>query len=245
MTLAAEPDHGPAERGLAAQPGLPGRAAARRDRSPPEPERQGHRASPSPPALRCPPTTIDGPVVDWTTSRPAPGALVEALLLPDSLPYRGLADSSGRISARPAAGRRLPRPRRAGPEPEPPARRPRGVRQRAARRAARPPPASCGRSCTTRRRARIREVTVARQRPARRSSFTQKLDPAPAARSPTQVTVRVLPDSTPVRVVVAAAQAGGRQPPSPRRARRAAGHHRAGLGGATRPGAARPPAGPA
>ena len=44
-----------------------------------------------------PTATITGLVVDWTTSRPAPAALVEALLLPDSLPYRGLADSSGRI----------------------------------------------------------------------------------------------------------------------------------------------------
>jgi len=48
-----------------------------------------------------PTTTIDGTVVDWSTSRPAPGALVEALLLPDSLPYRGLADSTGHISLGP------------------------------------------------------------------------------------------------------------------------------------------------
>jgi Big-like domain-containing protein len=45
-----------------------------------------------------PATTIDGTVVDWSTSRPAPGALVEALLLKDSLPYRGLADSAGHFS---------------------------------------------------------------------------------------------------------------------------------------------------
>ncbi|MGH7513089.1 MAG: Ig-like domain-containing protein [Gemmatimonadales bacterium] len=48
-----------------------------------------------------PNTTIDGIVVDWTTSRPAPAALVEALLLADSLPYRGLADSSGHFSLGP------------------------------------------------------------------------------------------------------------------------------------------------
>jgi hypothetical protein len=48
-----------------------------------------------------PATTIEGTVVDWTTNRPAPAALVEALLLADSLPYRGLADSSGHFSLGP------------------------------------------------------------------------------------------------------------------------------------------------
>jgi hypothetical protein len=48
-----------------------------------------------------PSTILDGLVVDWTTSRPAPGALVEALHLPDSLIYRGLADSMGRVSLGP------------------------------------------------------------------------------------------------------------------------------------------------
>ena len=48
-----------------------------------------------------PATTIDGTVVDWTTSRPAAGALVEAVLLPDSLPYRGVADSSGHVKLGP------------------------------------------------------------------------------------------------------------------------------------------------
>jgi len=42
-----------------------------------------------------PKTVLTGRVVDWSTSRPAANALVEALLLPDSLPYRALADSSG------------------------------------------------------------------------------------------------------------------------------------------------------
>jgi hypothetical protein len=48
-----------------------------------------------------PQTTLEGQVVDWSTSRTAPGALVVASLLPDSLPYRGVADSSGRFSLGP------------------------------------------------------------------------------------------------------------------------------------------------
>jgi hypothetical protein len=48
-----------------------------------------------------PSTILQGTVVDWTTSRPAPAALVEAILLPDSLPYRGVTDSSGHISLGP------------------------------------------------------------------------------------------------------------------------------------------------
>jgi hypothetical protein len=48
-----------------------------------------------------PATVIDGTVVDWTTNRPAAGALVEAVLLPDSLSYRGIADSSGHIKLGP------------------------------------------------------------------------------------------------------------------------------------------------
>ena len=42
-----------------------------------------------------PTTTLEGTVVDWRTNQPAPAALVDALLMPDSLPYRALADSSG------------------------------------------------------------------------------------------------------------------------------------------------------
>ena len=49
----------------------------------------------------APRTTFQGLVVDWTSARPAPGALVVALRLPDSLPYRGVADSSGRFSLGP------------------------------------------------------------------------------------------------------------------------------------------------
>jgi hypothetical protein len=48
-----------------------------------------------------PERTLEGTVVDWTSGRPAPAALVVATLLPDSLPYRGLADSSGRFSLAP------------------------------------------------------------------------------------------------------------------------------------------------
>jgi hypothetical protein len=44
-----------------------------------------------------PGTTLRGMVVDWTTRRPLPRGLVEAVLLPDSLPYRTSADSSGRF----------------------------------------------------------------------------------------------------------------------------------------------------
>jgi len=48
-----------------------------------------------------PQTMLQGQVMDWSTSRPAPGALVIASLLPDSLPYRGVADSGGRFSLGP------------------------------------------------------------------------------------------------------------------------------------------------
>ncbi len=48
-----------------------------------------------------PSRTLQGLVVDWSTNRPAVQALVEALLLPDSLPYHGLTDSTGRFSLGP------------------------------------------------------------------------------------------------------------------------------------------------
>lgn len=48
-----------------------------------------------------PQTRLEGIVVDWSGNRPAPAALVVATLLPDSLSYRGLADSSGRFSLGP------------------------------------------------------------------------------------------------------------------------------------------------
>ena len=49
----------------------------------------------------APSTTLTGLVVDWTARRPAAQALVEALLLPDSLPYRTLADSNGKFTLGP------------------------------------------------------------------------------------------------------------------------------------------------
>jgi hypothetical protein len=48
-----------------------------------------------------PTNTLQGQIVDWGTSRPAGNALVIATLLPDSLPYRGVTDSSGRFSLGP------------------------------------------------------------------------------------------------------------------------------------------------
>jgi hypothetical protein len=48
-----------------------------------------------------PQTTLQGVVVDWSSSRPAAAALVVAALMPDSLAYRGAADSSGHFSLGP------------------------------------------------------------------------------------------------------------------------------------------------
>ena len=45
------------------------------------------------PAL--PTARLEGSAVDWVAGRAAAGALIEALLLPDSLPYRAIADSVG------------------------------------------------------------------------------------------------------------------------------------------------------
>lgn len=53
-----------------------------------------------------PTAAIRGIIYDWTSSRPAPGALIEAVLLPDSLVYRFTADSAGGFALRPLpAGR--------------------------------------------------------------------------------------------------------------------------------------------
>jgi Bacterial Ig-like domain len=41
---------------------------------------------------------LRGRTVDWSTTRPAPAALVEATLFPDSLTYRTTSDSSGRFN---------------------------------------------------------------------------------------------------------------------------------------------------
>jgi hypothetical protein len=48
-----------------------------------------------------PTAKLDGIVVDWSTARPAASALVEAILLPDSLPYRALTDSGGKFALGP------------------------------------------------------------------------------------------------------------------------------------------------
>jgi hypothetical protein len=48
-----------------------------------------------------PQLTLQGQVVDWSTARPATNGLIIATLLPDSLPYRGVADSSGHFSLGP------------------------------------------------------------------------------------------------------------------------------------------------
>jgi hypothetical protein len=144
-----------------------------------------------------PSVTIEGTVVDWTTSRPAAAALVEALLLPDSLDYRGLADSSGHIALGPLpAGSYLVRgvidqnqnntfdPREAFDT----------VRLAPGKTSAgelwafvhdTTPP-------------RIREITVADSMAAS-VALSQTLDPAQRL-ALSAVTVRVLPDSTPVRV---------------------------------------------
>lgn len=44
---------------------------------------------------------LRGRVVSWASRRPVPQGLVEAVLMPDSLPYRTLADSAGRFTLGP------------------------------------------------------------------------------------------------------------------------------------------------
>ena len=144
-----------------------------------------------------PATTIDGTVIDWTTSRPVAGALVEAVLLPDSLPYRGLADSSGHFKLGPLPdGQYLVR----GVLDEN-----RNVRfdGREAFDTVRLAPGKTAAGelwafvhDTTP--MRIREVTVIDSTSAS-IELSQSL--APGLRiAPSQVTVRILPDSTPIRV---------------------------------------------
>ncbi len=52
----------------------------------------------------APGTIFHGSIINWTTSRPVPQALVEAMLLPDSLIYRSLADSVGDFTLGPLPG---------------------------------------------------------------------------------------------------------------------------------------------
>ena len=144
-----------------------------------------------------PATTIEGTVVDWSTSRPAPRALVEAILLPDSLPYRGLADSSGRISLGPLpAGEYLVRGvvdqnrnlRADGREAFD------SVRLAAGKTSAGELWAFVHDTAP----ARIRTITVTDSVSAT-IELSQHLDPGQRL-TPDAVTVRLLPDSTPVRV---------------------------------------------
>jgi hypothetical protein len=51
-----------------------------------------------------PQLTLQGQIVDWSTARPPADGLVIATLLPDSLQYRGVADSSGRFILGPLPG---------------------------------------------------------------------------------------------------------------------------------------------
>ncbi len=48
-----------------------------------------------------PAASLSGRVVSWSTRRPVPQGLVEAVLMPDSLAYRTLADSTGRFTLGP------------------------------------------------------------------------------------------------------------------------------------------------
>jgi hypothetical protein len=145
-----------------------------------------------------PTATVEGTVVDWTTGRPAPAALVEALLFPDSLPYRGIADSSGHFALGPLpTGEYLVRGtidqnRNAAADPREPFD---TVRLASGKTAAgelwtfvhdTTPP-------------RIQEIAVADSVSAM-VSLSQTLDPRQRLRLDA-VTVRSLPDSTPVRVI--------------------------------------------
>lgn len=145
-----------------------------------------------------PTTTLEGLVVDWGTSRPSPAALVEALLLPDSLPYRALADSSGHFAFGPLpAGEYLVRGvidqnRNLRPDP------------REAFDSVRLAP---GKTAAGELWAFVHDTAPPRIRTASVTDsvsatveFTESLDPHQRL-APAQVTVRILPDSTPVRVV--------------------------------------------
>jgi hypothetical protein len=144
-----------------------------------------------------PQTTLEGEVVDWGTSRPAVGGLVIATLLPDSLPYRGIADSSGRFTIGP-----LPQGeylitgvldqngdhRQDSREAYGTARLPRG----------RTNAGEIWAFVHDTTPARIQNVTV-NDSVSASIAFTQKLDPRQRM-SPRDVRLRLLPDSTPYPV---------------------------------------------
>jgi hypothetical protein len=144
-----------------------------------------------------PETTFEGTVVDWTSGRPAPAALVVATQLPDSLPYRGLADSSGRFSLGPlppgdyiVSGvldenrNHLADPREAFDSLRAPRGRQGALELWAFVHDTAPP--------------RIRTVTPADSVSAA-VEFAQSLDPRQRLQ-PSAVRVSLLPDSTPVRI---------------------------------------------
>ncbi len=144
-----------------------------------------------------PETTFEGTVVDWSSGRPAPAALVVATQLPDSLPYRGLADSSGRFSLGPLPPGEylvsgvldedrdhLADPREAFDSLRVPLGRDSVLELWAFVHDTAPP--------------RIRTVTPTDSVSAA-AEFTQSLDPGQRLQ-PSAVRVSLLPDSTPVRI---------------------------------------------
>jgi hypothetical protein len=144
-----------------------------------------------------PQTTFQGTVVDWTSARPSPQALVVAMHLPDSLRYRGLADSSGRFSLGPLPpgdyvvsgvldenGNRLAEPREAFDSVRVPRGRAGEFELWAFVHDTAPP--------------RIRTVSPADSLSAT-VELTQPLDPRQRLQ-PSAVRLSLLPDSTPVKV---------------------------------------------
>jgi hypothetical protein len=144
-----------------------------------------------------PRTTFRGTVMDWRSGRPAPAALVVATQLPDSLPYRALADSSGDFTLGPLpAGEyivsgvldenrnNLEDPREAFDSVRVPAGRDSTVELWAFVHDTSPP--------------RIRAVTSTDSVSAA-VEFTQSLDPRQRLQ-PSSVRVSLLPDSTPVAI---------------------------------------------
>ncbi|MGH7628146.1 MAG: Ig-like domain-containing protein [Gemmatimonadales bacterium] len=74
---------------------LPGVTDVRRNRA------DVHRVVTFTTGAALPEDSLGGTVIDWKVGRPAAGALVEAVMLPDSLVYRAVADSSGNFRLRP------------------------------------------------------------------------------------------------------------------------------------------------
>ena len=98
--LAPQPAQRPAQGRVAPQPGLPGRAASgvKDIRNNAEDSLVVVTFTTGAP---LPTRRLRGRVVDWTTRQVGRGALVAAVLLPDSLPYLAYADSGGRYDLAP------------------------------------------------------------------------------------------------------------------------------------------------